>query len=67
MAQIDSLKSALQENPFAQAAFDALPASHRRKYIQWIDQAKRDDTRRRRIAQTIDRVLTGQRKKPSKA
>lgn len=36
--------------------FDALSYSHRREYVQWIEEAKRPDTRARRVAQTVDRV-----------
>jgi hypothetical protein len=38
------------------AAFDALSYSHRREYVEWIDEAKRADTRARRIAKTVERL-----------
>jgi hypothetical protein len=37
-------------------AFAALGYSHRREYVQWIAEAKRPETRARRVAQTVDRV-----------
>jgi hypothetical protein len=40
----------------ARTAFDALSYSHRRQYVQWIDEAKRPETRARRIAETIERL-----------
>jgi Domain of unknown function (DUF1905)/Bacteriocin-protection, YdeI or OmpD-Associated len=38
------------------AAFDALSFSHQREYVGWINEAKRGDTRARRIAQTVERL-----------
>jgi uncharacterized protein DUF1905/bacteriocin resistance YdeI/OmpD-like protein len=40
----------------ARPAFDALSFSHRREYVTWIDEAKRPETRQRRIAQTVERI-----------
>jgi len=40
----------------ARAAFDALPPSHRREYLTWINEAQRAETRARRIAQTAERL-----------
>jgi uncharacterized protein YdeI (YjbR/CyaY-like superfamily) len=38
-----------------------LAHSHRRQYVGWILQAKRDETRRRRIRETVSRVAQGKR------
>jgi hypothetical protein len=38
------------------AAFDALSFSHQREYVSWIEEAKRGETRTRRIEQTIERL-----------
>ncbi len=48
------LASALAGTPKALAHFDAFSPSHRREYIEWIIEAKREDTRARRIAQAIE-------------
>lgn len=37
-------------------AFAALSPSHRNEYIRWIAEAKRPDTRARRIAGTVQRL-----------
>ena len=37
-------------------AFDALSYSHQREYVLWIDDAKKPETRARRIAQTVEKV-----------
>jgi len=50
------LVAALKKSPKAGAAFKAFSASHKREYIEWITEAKRDETRIRRIAQAIVRM-----------
>ena len=47
------LVEALQADPAAQAAFEALAPSHRREYAEFVAGAKRPDTRLRRAAQTV--------------
>lgn len=55
----DDLKAALTADAAAQAAFDALAYSHRKEYARWVAEAKRPETRERRIAETVTRVLAG--------
>ena len=40
--------------------FDSLAFSHRKEYIQWIESAKKEETRIRRIEQTIEKLLEKQ-------
>jgi uncharacterized protein YdeI (YjbR/CyaY-like superfamily) len=51
------LVAALASAPEAQERFAALSASHRREYVRWVREARRDDTRQRRAAQTVMRLL----------
>ncbi len=37
-------------------SFDAFSPSHRKEYVEWIEEAKRPATRSARIAETIDMV-----------
>jgi uncharacterized protein YdeI (YjbR/CyaY-like superfamily) len=53
------LRAALGEDSPAKDAFAKLSYSHRREYVQWIEEAKRPETRRRRIASTVERVREG--------
>ena len=41
----DDLATALNVHPDAAAAYRKLPPSHRREYLEWINEAKRLDTR----------------------
>jgi hypothetical protein len=51
----DDLDTALRAAELRKA-FDALSYSHQREYVTWIEEAKRTDTRARRVAQTIERL-----------
>ncbi|MCW5558137.1 MAG: YdeI/OmpD-associated family protein [Verrucomicrobiae bacterium] len=47
------LAAALQRHPGARQAFENFSPSHRREYIEWIAEAKREETRARRIETTL--------------
>lgn len=53
------LADALGKDAKARATFDGLPPSHRREYVEWIVGAKRDGTRRRRVAQAVAWLAEG--------
>ena len=50
------LKRAFRSDKQAQAAFEKLSYTHQREYVTWINEAKKDETRARRIAQTLERL-----------
>jgi len=49
----DWLKPALKASPLARENFEKLPPSHRRRYIAWISDARREATRQKRIREAI--------------
>lgn len=51
--------TAIRKNKKALATFDAFSYSCRREYIEWIAEAKREETRNRRIEQAIDWMAQG--------
>ncbi|HEX9165937.1 MAG TPA: YdeI/OmpD-associated family protein [Gemmatimonadales bacterium] len=53
------LTAALGRSPRARAVFARLPPSHRREYLEWITEAKRPETRARRIATTVTWLSEG--------
>lgn len=53
------LEVALAVDAGAQALFEALPPSHRKQYLAWIAEAKREETRRRRVEKTLEMLLQG--------
>jgi len=61
-------QQALDRDPVAKAAFQKMPYTHQREYVCAILEAKREETRRSRIAKSIemltcDRTLTKKAKK----
>lgn len=55
----DDLRAALARNHKAKAAFNGFSPSHQREYIEWITEAKRDETRKRRLASTLEWLAEG--------
>lgn len=53
------LARALAGAPEAAATFEGFSPSHRREYVEWITEAKRDATRQRRIARAIEWLAEG--------
>lgn len=45
--------------PAARRTWDAFSPSHRREYLEWILEAKRDETRAKRIAQAVEWLAEG--------
>ena len=58
----NDLKASLARNAKARAVFEAFSPSHRRAYVDWITQAKRDETRAARIAKAIAMIATGKKR-----
>ena len=43
----------------AHASFEAFSPSHQREYVEWIAEAKRDETRKRRIETAVEWIAEG--------
>jgi len=52
----EPLANALAKDPAAKAAFDALSFTNRKEYARAVAEAKRPETRDRRVAQTIEKL-----------
>lgn len=57
-----ALTAALDANPTARAHFDAFPPSGRRDYVEWIAEAKREETRAKRVATAIEWIAEGKKR-----
>jgi uncharacterized protein YdeI (YjbR/CyaY-like superfamily) len=55
----DALQKALNKNKAAGTAFNNFSPSHKREYIEWITEAKTEETKNKRIATTIEWVTEG--------
>ena len=51
------LAAALEDE--ARAVFDRMSYTHRKEYVDWITEAKREETRRRRIAKAVGMIRAG--------
>jgi hypothetical protein len=56
----EALAVALAASPDAGAAFERLAFTHRKEYCRWVADAKREETRDRRVQQALEMLRTGQ-------
>jgi hypothetical protein len=56
----DDLAAALGADPAVHAAFSALAYSHRKEFVRWIVEAKRDATRAGRVAKAVEMIRARQ-------
>lgn len=54
--------AALKKNKKAQAVFDSFSPSCKREYVEWIAEAKREETRDKRIAQAVEWIAEGKQR-----
>jgi uncharacterized protein YdeI (YjbR/CyaY-like superfamily) len=55
------IRDALRKRPTAWKHFESLAPSHRRHYIGWIDSAKQQETKMRRLQEAIRLLAAGQK------
>jgi uncharacterized protein YdeI (YjbR/CyaY-like superfamily) len=54
--------AALKKNRQARATFEGFPPSQQREYVDWITEAKRDETRQKRLTQAIEWLAEGKQR-----
>ena len=52
----DDLERALRDNPAVWTAWERLSFTHQREYVEAVEDAKRPETRARRIVQTVEKL-----------
>jgi hypothetical protein len=62
LAMVAAFQAALNKNAQAKAAYDGFSPSHAREYLEWITDAKREETRDKRIAQSIEWLAEGKKR-----
>jgi len=55
------IEQALRTNPRASKCFEQLAPSYRRAYIGWIDSAKREQTKERRLREALNLLAAGKK------
>jgi uncharacterized protein YdeI (YjbR/CyaY-like superfamily) len=58
----EDLSVALAANPAAAQTWEGLAPSHRYEYLEWITEAKREETRAKRIGQALEWLAEGKRR-----
>lgn len=58
----DDLAAALKKNSKAAATFEAFSPSCKREYVEWIVEAKREETRAKRIMQAVEWMGEGKQR-----
>lgn len=59
LAVPDYLTAALKKNAKARATWDKFSYSHKKEYVEWLTEAKRDETRVKRLEQTMEWLAKG--------
>jgi hypothetical protein len=54
-----ALAQAFEGDPEARARFDALAFTHRKEFARWVQEAKREETRERRVAEALEMIRAG--------
>ncbi len=57
----EDLAAALARNASARSLFEGFAPSYRKLYVAWVEDAKRPETRRRRIATVVARAAQGRK------
>ena len=55
----EDFQQVLDAHLLSKAVFERLSYSHRKEYVQWFDEAKRAETRQKRIAKAMEMLLKG--------
>jgi Uncharacterized protein conserved in bacteria len=58
----EDLSAPLRRNAKAKATFDGFPPGQQREYVEWITEAKRDETRQKRLVQAVEWMAEGKRR-----
>jgi uncharacterized protein YdeI (YjbR/CyaY-like superfamily) len=53
------MTTAMKKDKKALAAYEAFSPSHKREYVEWITDAKTEETRQRRLAQAVAWIAEG--------
>lgn len=56
------LQAAIDAAPSAKATWEGFPPSCQREYVEWVTEAKRDETRAKRLSQTVEWLAEGKRR-----
>lgn len=53
------LSAALASDPLSSSAFEQLAYTHRKEFATWVAEARKPETRERRVRQTLEMLRDG--------
>lgn len=62
LAMPEDFRAVLDARPVASDCFEAFSPSAQREYLEWVTEAKRPETRARRIAQAVEWIAEGKKR-----
>jgi hypothetical protein len=62
----DDLQAVLKKNVAARKFFESLSYTHRKEYVTWIASAKKEETRLKRLDDTLTKLLAGKKNPAAK-
>jgi hypothetical protein len=57
----DDVAALVEANPAANETWETLAPGQRREYVRWIEEAKRPETRQRRVEETLRKLAAGEK------
>lgn len=57
MTNNNDIENFLKETPEAYVVFQTMPPSHRNEYIKWINEAKKQETKEKRLQKMLEMLL----------
>ena len=61
VALLEGVEKLLAKNPNAHGYFNSLPFTPKKEYLIWILEARKDETRERRVSKMIEKLALGER------
>ncbi len=58
----EDFQQALENNPNAKEIFDTFSYTHKKGYVQWIEDAKKQETRENRVKKAIEMIAEGRKR-----
>ena len=59
----EDFQKMLDGNPVAGKFYHSLSYTHQKEYVQWIEEARREATRERRLQKALDMLLNGKKER----
>ena len=62
LAVPEDFQQALDNNPKVKEVFDTFSYTHKKEYVEWIEGAKKQETRENRIKKAVEQIGGGKKR-----